>query len=405
MLGYMLKLAANQILRYALQSALAVTGMAIAVANIIMLISITDLGRSQTMGVINDLGANVLVVMPFVEADSGAIAHMMTSFSSRTLPLSYGDALTATDEIDAVAPVLSLPAHAGYGTERVYATVLGVTETFLELRGHSVDHGAWLSRADIESKARKVLLGPTTANALFAGDDPVGREIVIKGQRFEVIGTMVSKGRVGMEDIDNIALMPITTAQEIFGVEGFHGMFARHVKGVSPTRAAEAARAALAGLMPAGQDIDELVTVLTIKEATNLMDSTLAIFRVVLGGIASIALVVGGIGIMNVMLIRVLQRRLEIGIRLAAGASQRDLRLQFMIESALLALAGTLAGVALGVGGVLIYCSVAGWRPSVNMVTVGASALFCLVAGLVFGIAPAVRAARTDPVECLRSEV
>jgi putative ABC transport system permease protein len=280
-----------------------------------------------------------------------------------------------------------------------------VKPSFLELRGHSVEHGGWLERADIEGRARKVLLGPTAAATLFGEAEPVGSQVVIKGQQFSVIGVMSSKGRVGMEDIDNIALMPITTAQEIFGVEGFHGMFARHVPGIEPAAAAAACRAALAREIPADQDIDELISVLTIKEATNLMDSTLAIFRVVLGGIASIALIVGGIGIMNVMLIRVLQRRLEIGIRLASGASQRDLQLQFMIESALLALAGTAGGVALGIAGVLVYCAFAEWRPAINPLTVGGAAVFCFGAGMIFGIAPAVRASRTDPVECLRSEV
>ncbi len=401
----MLRLAANQILRYGLQSSLAVTGMAIAVANIIMLISITDLGRSQTMGVINDLGANVLVVMPFVEADSGAIAHMMSSFSGRHLPMSYAEALLATKEIDAVAPVLSMPAHAGFGTQRVYTTVLGVTETFLELRGHGVERGAWLTKADLADKSRVVLLGPTTAKALFAEADPLGQEVVIKGQRFKVIGLMTSKGRVGMEDIDNTVFIPISTAQEIFGIEGFHGMFARYHKGVTAAQAVTACRAALAKLLPEGQDVDDVVSVLTIKEATNLMDSTLGVFRVVLGGIASIALVVGGIGIMNVMLIRVLQRRREIGIRLASGASPRNLQLQFMVESALLALGGTLTGAVLGIIGVLVYCAFAAWKPAINPATVGGAMCFCLAAGLIFGIAPAVRASRTDPVECLRSEV
>jgi putative ABC transport system permease protein len=401
----MVKLAANQILRYGLQSSLAVIGMAIAVANIIMLLSITDLGRSQTMGVINDLGANVLVVMPFVEADSGAIAHMMSSFSSRTLPMSYADAVLQLDEIKAVAPVISLPAHIGYGSERAFATVLGVTVDFPELRGFGAASGTWLTESDIDSAARVALLGPAIAETLFGEEAPQGEQVVIKGERFTVQGLMESKGRVGMEDLDSLVVMPITTAHEIFGIEGFHGMLARHVPGVEPEAAARASRAALDRLVPEGQEVDELVSVLTIKEATNLMDSTLAIFRVVLAGIASIALVVGGIGIMNVMLIRVLQRRLEIGIRLAAGASQRDLRLQFMIESALLAVAGTVAGVVLGIVGVFVYCAFADWRPYVSPITVAGAALFCLAAGLVFGIAPAVRASRTDPVECLRSEV
>lgn len=405
MLGYMLRLAAGQIWRYGLQSALAVTGMAIAVANIIMLISITDLGRSQTMGVINDIGANVLVIMPHLEADSGPVAHLMSSFSSRHLPMSYADAVLQTKEIEAVAPVLSLPAHIGYGKQRVFATVLGVTVSFPELRGFRAASGSWLTQSDIDSAAKVVLLGPAIKKNLFGDEEPQGKQVVIKGERFTVQGLMESKGRVGMEDLDSVVLMPISTAHEIFGMDGFHGMLAKYGPGVKPAKAVEACRKALAKVIPKGQNLDDVISILTIKEATDLMVSTLSVFRIVLAGIASIALVVGGIGIMNVMLIRVLQRRREIGIRLAAGASQHNLQLQFMVESALLAAAGTVAGAALGIAGVFAYCAFANWRPGVNPVTVGGAMLFCMAAGLIFGIAPAVRASRTDPVECLRSDV
>jgi len=392
-----------QLPRYLVQNALVALGLAIGVANIIMLISITDLGRHQTMGFINDLGANVLVVIPALEAEKGAVAHMMSSISTRHLPAGIPGSVAQADCVEGVAPVLSMPAHIGYGASRYFSTVLGVNEDFLRIRGHTVEHGRWFSPAEGEG-ANAALLGPTVAEELIAGKDPVGEEIVLKGQKLTVLGVMASKGKIGMEDIDNTVLVPLKTAQELFGVDGIHGMFVRYKQGTRPDDAIAAVRARIEPFLSENEDLEDEISILTIKEATDLMDSTLGIFRTVLVGIAAISLLVGAIGITNVMLMRVVLRKLEIGVRLSVGARRRDILAQFLGEALVLTLLGAVAGVCLGIIGVWIYCNYAGWSLYISPLTVLLSVVFCSLVGLGAGIMPAAKAARLDPIASLRHE-
>jgi putative ABC transport system permease protein len=191
--------------------------------------------------------------------------------------------------------------------------------------------------------------------------------------------------------------------QGLFGYEGITGLFARY-RGVTETQAQAEVRRALAKLLKPGEQVDEVYTVFTIKEANHMLDNTLGVFRDVLVGIASIALLVAGIGIMNVMLMRVLQRRREIGVRRAAGASRRSILAQFLAEALVLALLGALGGAALGWAGLAVICGIAHWQPFVNPWTLLLGMLYSAAIGIVFGVYPALRAATLDPIACLRSE-
>ena len=405
MLSFLIRSALTQLMRYGAQSALVLLGIAIGVANIIALTSITDLGRRQTMGVINDIGANVLVVMPFIDADSGALNHIMSSFTAAQIPWRVMEAVALAEGIEKTAPVISLPGHVGFGAERVFSNILGVNENFLDLRGHSVAQGRFMTQAEFTGSALVVCLGQTVASQLFGAATGVGSEVVIKGQRFEVIGLMEEKGKLGLEDIDRVALIPIRSAEDIFGVQGCHGLFARHTPQTKPAQAVAAINFAVQQVINPGELASEVVTVLTMKDATRLMESTLSVFKAVLAGVASIALVVGGIGIMNVMLIRVAQRKLEIGIRRSVGATQTEIMLQFLVEGLVLSLIGGLLGIGLGFGGVLVYCSLAGWEPYLPTATALLACLFGVLTGALFSYWPALLAAKQDPVACLRSQL
>ena len=187
---YYLQNGLGQLLRYGVQSLLVVLGVAIGTANIIVLVSITDLGRNQTMGIINDLGANVLVVIPYVNADQGAMSHMMSALTPVHLPTRVIEAVSEVPSVDAVAPVLSLPGTVTYGAEKEVTTVLGVNELFLELRGHRVERGRWLTAAEFAEGSNTVCLGLGIAGRLFGEEDPLGQVVEIRGREFTVAGVM-----------------------------------------------------------------------------------------------------------------------------------------------------------------------------------------------------------------------
>jgi putative ABC transport system permease protein len=404
MLRAMIKLAWQQAVRFRLQSILAMLGVAIGVANIILLVSITDLGKRQSTGLINELGANLVFITPFIDMESGPVGLMSTSQMSSHLPARTMETVRATSVIESVAGALLLPGHVSRAGEEFFTTVQGASPEFMTMRGYEVETGRWISAGDERSRARVVCLGDTVLRALFGEDSqPLEETLEIRGEEFEVVGLMEFKGKVGFEDIDNRVFIPLSTAQEVFEFDAVHGIAARYAKGVKPEAAVAAVKEQLAKELEPGQELDEEYSVFTIKEARELMGKTLGIFEIVLASIASIALVVAGLGIMNVMLIRVMQRRLEIGIRRASGARQGDIVRQFIIEGALQALIGATAGAVLGVVGVWLYTRYAEWGFYVNGLTIVGAVLFGLLSGIAFSAYPALRAARLDPIEALRT--
>lgn len=404
MIGYLATNSLRQLGRFGIQSLLSVLGVTIGVANIIMLISITDLGRRQTLGLIGDFGANLLIVTPFIDVTQGPFSGINSAQFSAHLPDQAREAVAAAPEIEAVAAALLMPGHVVRGDRQVYTTIQGASQSFDVLRGHQVGSGRWFSQAEVASHSRVVCLGSTVQRELFDQVEAVGQRVEIKGEPFSVIGVMEHKGRVGFEDIDNRVYIPLTTAQEVFGFDGVHGMFARYRQEIGEQQAIAAVKRQLAGLLSEDQRLDETFSVFTIKEARELLLSTMGIFRAVLAGIASIALLVAGLGIMNVMLIRVMQRRQEIGVRRAVGASTRGIVVQFLLESSAQSLVGAVAGTLLGIAGVYIYCTYAEWQPYISPGTVAAAVLFGLATGALFGAYPALRAARLDPILALRDE-
>jgi putative ABC transport system permease protein len=401
MLAYLIRLSLSQLSRYPVQSGLAMLGVAIGVANIVMLVSITDIGRRQTTGLIEEFGANLIFVAPYFDLAGPFGAGWNSTTAAAHLPDSVRQTVAAVPEISAVASVLLLPGHAVRGERSAFTSFQGIDPNYSSLRGQAVVEGRNLSEEDLNSRARVVLLGEAVRESLFGTEPCLGEVIELKGENFTVVGVMERKGRIGMEDIDNRLNIPLPVMQELFGYEGITGLFARY-QGVDETVAQQAVRRALAGTIKPDEEVDEVYTVFTIKEANQMLDSTMGVFRQVLYGISSIALLVGGIGIMNVMLIRVIQRRREIGVRRAVGASRRSILGQFLFESLLLALLGAVGGAALGVVGVLAYCQYTDWAPWISPLTLGLGMGYSAALGVAFGAYPAFRAATLDPIQCLR---
>ncbi len=522
-LRYYVSSALAQTLRYRLQTLLIILAVGIGIANIIVLISMTDLGRRQTMGLINDFGARVIIVTPYIDLSGGPFAMFSPANTNGYLPVSLYEALKTSPAVDrgpqgGAAAMLILPgnaellpegydgplpgaedeaaddaeatdaeaaAGAGSATDESpapdaeaqdtapvlrahFTTLAGVTPEFVNVGGTHVVAGRFITPEEQASGAKVVCLGSTPLKSLFgprregsnsdeseatsdadAGNpdagadteaqstvdeeteadetaadeaaeaegpvdyttiqvDPqlaIGREILIKGERFTIVGVMVERGRIGFEDVDNRVFMPLSTLQQLFDYESVQGMIVRYREGLSEKEAMEQLRASMAAGLAEGESLDETVSTFTVKQATQLMDATLSIFRAVLWGIGSIALLVAGIGIMNVMLIRVLQRRAEIGLRRAVGATRRSVVLQFVTESTVQAMMGAVLGVILGVIGVAFFCRYSDWEFYVAPTTVLLAISFAALVGVAFGAYPAWRAARVDPIQSLRSEM
>lgn len=402
MLVYYFRVAISQLGRYRAQSILAVLGVAIGVANIILLISITDLGKRQTTNFMNDLGASLVFVTPFVDMANGNLESFSHTQATQFLPAATLNSVKATPGIDTAVAIVMFPGHAGYGTKRWFTTLEGVSADFLKVRNERVADGRWFSAEEDQQRAKVVVLGDTVRSQLFGTARATGRSVVIRGSRYLVVGVLAYKGRVGLEDIDNRLYMPLRTGQQLFQYDGVQAVLAAYNASTTGDQAVERIKQSLAKLLKPGEELDDSFSVFTVKEARQLMDSTLGIFRTVLLGIACIALFVAGIGIMNVMLMRVMNRRLEIGVRRAAGATQRAILLQFLVESVLQALMGAAIGIAIGLAGVMTYCRLAGWQvyfsPGTLLLAVGFSA----ATGIISGAYPAWRGAQLDPIRCLR---
>jgi putative ABC transport system permease protein len=390
--------------RYGLQSALVILGVAIGVGNIIALVSLTDLGQRQTTGMIKGFGSNLVFVMPYFDMGQNPLNDAGPSSISAHLPAAALPLVQQAESVEHASGVFIMPGHAGYNSQRCFTTLEGVSPDFAGLIGFKVSQGRFISPEDIKQHAAVACLAETVRGELFDGEDCLGKEVMIKGRKFTVIGVMDAKGRVGLEDVDNRLFVPLPVLQEIFEYDGLTGVVASYREGWKEPAVITAISNGLKPLLKPGQVLDETFTVFTIKDARRLLDSTLGIFRAVLGGIASIALLVAGIGIMNVMLIRVIQRRQEIGIRQAAGATPRAIWGQFLFESAIQAAAGAAAGIILGYAGVYVYCHYVGWEPYINPWTALSAVAFSVAVGLIFGAYPAWRASRLDPIIGLRTE-
>jgi putative ABC transport system permease protein len=413
-LRYFFTTALQQMLRYKLQSLLVVLGVAIGIANIILLMSMTDMGRRQTLGLLEDFGARVLIIVPYVDLSSGPLSVFSQANASGHLPM---EVYTALFEVPELAPredggagrqvsaMLPLSAHVSADAHSWFTVVAGTTEQVQRFGQLEVEAGRWISDADTETAANVAVLGLTARNELFPAGDVLGKTISIRGEEFTVVGTLKHKESNGFEENDNRVFIPLTKAQQLFGLHAVQGILVRYREGLSADEATEAVRTAMASALGPDENIDEVASIFTIKEATRLMDNTLSIFRTVLLGVASIALIVAGIGIMNVMLIRVLRRRTEIGLRRAVGATTRSIVSQFILESAVQALVGALVGLLIGGGGLFGFSLFADWEFYISPRTILIAVGFGAAVGVAFGAYPAWTAARVDPITSLRYEM
>jgi len=399
-----LRIAWSGLLANKLRSGLTILGMTIGVASVIVLIAVGNGSSKAVQARIQSLGTNVLLVTP----QGGRAGPGGSSATSISLTKQDAEALQApglAPDVKSASPVVNATSVKLVNGSTSYqpSTFIGTTPSYLTAHTYTVQEGSSLTSADVSQTKRVVVIGQTVQQELFAGQSAVGKTITVNGSSFEVIGALASKGSNGAANQDDVVMAPITTVQDTLTGFGSLSSITVEAKSESSLNAAEA---------EVTQIIDERHKIKNTAEAgfrvinqgslLSTSSSTSSVFTTLLGEVAAISLLVGGIGVMNIMLVSVTERTREIGIRKAIGARRSDILTQFLTEAVLVSLIGGVAGVSLGVIG--SQFEIAGVKPIIALYSVflafGAAAL----SGLFFGTYPAARAAALRPIEALRFE-
>jgi putative ABC transport system permease protein len=391
----LLRLALSRLRTNRLRAALTMLGVIIGVASVVALVGVGQGTTANITSRLAGLGTNLLTISPSGFSASG----------STSLTIGDAEAIAKLQSVAGVAPESSADATIKAGLKDATTTVVGTTADYASVRAYDVWQGTFLTTPAVERDLRVVVLGATAATNLGLDATSLGSEITIDGLPFEVIGILQPKGGSGFQDPDNQVMVPIGAVQKHFvGGDSVRtiGVSVRDADDMTTTSAEITALLTQRHELAATDDPDFNVFNQTqLLEAASSISATLTLL---LGGIASISLIVGGIGIMNIMLVSVRERTREIGIRKAIGARGRDILAQFLVEALTLSLLGGLIGIVLGLVVSAGIGQVAGWGFAFNPATIAAAVLFSLAVGVVFGVWPARQAARLDPISALRYE-
>ncbi len=390
-----------------MRSALTMLGIIIGIGAVIAMIAVGSGAKAQITAHIASIGSNLLIVR------SGSSSSGGIRMGSGTVPtLTVEDSEAILNEIPSVklvAPELTGVAQVVHGNQNWSTSIIGTVPEMLEVRNWPIASGRPFTQHDVNGATKVCLLGWTVMESLFEGGNPLGQIVRIKNMPFTVIGVLSYKGQSGPGHVhDDIIMVPLTTAQKrLFGMQ-FPGMvqgISIQVKEFEVIKEAEYQISALLRQrhrILANEDND--FTVRNLTEIMAVAEESADIMSLLLGTIASISLIVGGIGIMNIMLVSVTERTREIGIRIAVGAKSRDILLQFLIESLVLSLIGGGLGIAIGIGGTYILANFTHWPTVISIRAVLLSLFFSASVGVFFGFYPARKASLLNPIEALRFE-
>jgi putative ABC transport system permease protein len=397
----LVQLAISRLAAARLRAVLTMLGVIIGVGSIVALVSVAQGATSGITNRIESLGTNLLTIQPG-SATSGFVRQ--GAGSATTLTLADSAAIASLADVAAVAPQVSAQAVVVAGDKNTTTSVVGTTADYLAVRTYEIWQGSFLTDVANQESLRVAVLGSTTADDLGLDETGIGSEILVGGIPFRVVGILQSKGSSGIGSQDDQVLVPIATAQRYF----VSGTKVRSIAvSVASADQITLTKARLTALLQERHGTNGTDDDFTISDQAQLLDtfsSVTGLLALLLGGIASISLIVGGIGIMNIMLVSVRERTREIGIRKAIGARGSDILLQFLVEALVLSLLGGLIGITLGVAASAVIAAIAGWGFSFSPITVIVAVGFSLAVGVVFGVWPARQAARLDPITALRYE-
>jgi len=388
-----------------LRSGLTMLGIIIGVAAVISMVSITEGAKENINREIEALGSNLLMVLP----ESPSSEEEKNAWA-RSRGLVYNDifAISQIPHVKNVVPVITFRAKLKYLKNEYDAAIEGTNPAYQEVRDFRVETGRFISQRDIEERSQTVVIGKKVKQNLFREDDPIGKEIKIGRERFVVIGVMEEKEQVAFVDFDVKVFIPITTTMRRFtGTDAIDNIQVQ----VANREATESAMAGIEEvLLNQHRQIPDFRLV-SQADILKTIEKTTKTFKLMLGGIAGISLLVGGIGIMNIMLVSVTERTREIGIRKAVGATKHDIMGQFLAESVTISFVGGTIGIILGIALGMALTLMARSFPDMGSLPLVISAtsiaigfLFSVTVGIFFGMYPARKAARLDPVDALRYE-
>jgi putative ABC transport system permease protein len=393
-------LAANK-----LRSGLTVVGMTIGVAAVIVLIAVGNGSSKKVQSSIQALGTNTLTVMP----GGGGFGPSSTS-SSSSVSLTLDDAKALEDptlapDVASASPVVNVQSATVVNGSTSYqpSQTVGTTASYGQAQNYQAASGQFITDQQVDTRERVAVIGPTVASSLFAGESPVGQTIQITGSSFRVIGVTKSKGSNGFQDSDDIVIVPVTAAQDVLSGYGDINQIVVQAKSEPQLDAAQTeVTSILYDRLDVTDPTDPGFQVLNQGSILQASSSTSKVFTTLLGAVAAISLLVGGIGVMNIMLVSVTERTREIGIRKAVGARRAHILGQFLAEAVLVSVLGGLTGIAAGV--IASRFEIAGVQPVIATYSIFLAFGAATAAGLFFGTYPAGRAAAMRPMEALRFE-
>lgn len=390
-----------------MRSILTSLGIIIGVAAVIVMLAIGNGAQISIQNEMKTMGSNLIVVRSGVATSSGARGG---HGSQPTMKAADGDAIQQkVKKIRLAAPVLSETAQIVYGNANWSTEITGTDNRMFEIKDWDLAYGRLFSEADVKNSNKVAILGQTVVNELFGDIDPLGRTIRIKGMPFQIIGVLVSRGQSGMgQDQDDAAYIPVTTAQKkVMGIsfpDQVRFVMLQAVDSQSTYTAQDEIKELLRQRHNLGSNKDDDFVIMNLTQMMEMMENSTKIMTILLGAIASISLLVGGIGIMNIMLVSVTERTREIGIRMAIGAKAWDIRWQFLMESLVLSLLGGLFGVVIGLIGSELVSIFSSLTAQVSLGYVLLPFSFAGLVGLFFGFYPAYKASLLNPILALRYE-
>ena len=401
----LLKIALRALANNKLRGFLTMLGIIIGVASVITMLAIGQGSKRSIQAQISEMGSNMIMIQPGADMRGGV---RQDASAMETLKLQdYEDIVNETRYVSATSPSVNSSGQVIYGANNAPTTVYGISPDYMEIRRYEVEDGDMFSDQDVQTAAKVCVIGKTVVDNLFpGGENPVGKVIRFQKLPFRVVGVLKSKGynSMGM-DQDDLILAPYTTIQKkVLAITHLQGITCSALKEEYTDQAIDEISEILRRNHRLRETDDDDFTIRSMLELSTMLTSTTDIMTTLLAAVAGISLLVGGIGIMNIMYVSVTERTREIGLRMSIGAKGMDILAQFLIESILISVTGGLIGVLFGVGAALIVNVVAHFPIYIQPWSVLLSFVVCTVTGVFFGWYPAKKAAQLDPIEAIRYE-
>ena len=401
----LIKIAVRALANNKLRGFLTMLGIIIGVASVITMLAIGQGSKRIIQAQISEMGSNMIMIHPGADVRGGV---RQDASAMETLKLQdYEDIVDETRFVSAVSPSVNSSGQAIYGANNAPTTVYGISPDYLEIRRYKVEDGDMFTEQDIQTAAKVCVVGKTVVDNLFPdGSNPVGKVIRFQKLPFRIVGVLESKGynSMGM-DQDDLILAPYTTIQKkVLAITHLQGITCSALKEEYTDQAIDEISEILRRNHKLKESDDDDFTIRSQQELSTMLTSTTDMMTVLLAAVAGISLLVGGIGIMNIMYVSVTERTREIGLRMSIGAKGIDILAQFLIESILISVTGGLIGVVFGVGAALVVNGVAHFPIYIQPWSVILSFAVCTVTGVFFGWYPAKKAAQLDPIEAIRYE-